>query len=1336
MEAALVTEEKAARSSYNNGENTAVRNDSSLGACCSDRFVVSISCPDGLKVHLSAKAADGDNNDNDTVSHTIIGRGKHGIPSSAAHISRKACVLRIVDQSYAYKGGPNNKNDTSHQELELVVLGSQTCRVTRAGSSSSIFVKSISQILDNDNEDLSPCTITIRHGDIIEPYERPLDCTIEEATRNEVYHPFKVSISTASDMKEFEDEEIHGAAFAEASRKINMAAKQESYQSQETNLTFTSIEANEWARTNQNINTTTDKLNDTEDLKLASLESEDSLPINLEDNNNTTKRVSMDNDDNDCDSDSEDELEVVALTKVLKKTEVQVQMDESASNDPSPETKHASNPNSSSESSSDESSVVVDDIPEGDAYHEITDILEKADLDLHCTFAVGGYCNIGGPRPRTRLLTPGLVIDEIGSICLPLSDSKAEDLAKRCSSYTPDESAPAHNTFQLNQDHFKITNPRWNDELDGLTKQVCSGLGVDRYLRVEARLSKLVLNEKDSSLAPCRDCCEKEEGLFGTLVIILPSQFTGGDFVAHRKGAKEIFEQDSGSKFGSQYVAFYNDCKHELKKITSGHRLCLVYNLVKVGYGSLPRAIDTSYLLKRLKTAARQWEDEFDDKKIILMSENVDTETHLQLLNMAIQKGVELDFDHGTVSYYELGMGERKGCMCDEEWHCDCYKNGGGYTWSETVESRLSLRLSSWGNVSLSTEEGEPLKEYYGNQEPESETFEPSSRLNRGDGERQYTDADVIVIWPRSHRWKIATNNEPSRMCKYLLKACEESGPNSDPREDFIRRIDSVIPRVKENDDIGSLMKCIVTIGEEQLGKKLLISYLNSNKWGETDMIIEQLGIFIDRFGADNVKSIFATCINETSFTAYPSDMANLLIKYCNSLGRKSSNKELTESLIESFVNAMGPQDKTNTCVQSESLESYPLNDILDIFTRELWRHSTFVGKSQSQNSALLSKRVLEGYIWMSCQKVEEKPRRSWHPTQTREPKGPSLLPSAVLSIISLGHLYGWGEYEAVLVEAVEKLCLHGSTDAAVILVEKMTPPNSRLSTWHRVYTNVASVLCEKALQHHPASLESFKSLVKIIGWYSPSFAPTFVAAVKTLDMDIFFPLVSDRALRSSANECMKRSLSVLTLHCAKILKSNVYKNPGSIEIWSLPNAALSRNTTYSSFLRDPCKQVYEIQVRKSDHNIFLIDLRPLIHLGEVKAESYQPRGKGAWHFKITKTKTNSVPVASFSSLRCTCSSGGSSNTNCRLIRHKASMSKHSEDQKKLLVVRALLTIEQRGELEQYTVSEPGQDTRKRSAPSSKSAVPAAINSGAQQHQKSAKRPKSTPKTQEVIDLT
>ena len=56
-------------------------------------------CPDGSKVHLSANDKDDSINNNNTVSHIIIGRGKHGIPSSASHISRQACVLRLVDQS-------------------------------------------------------------------------------------------------------------------------------------------------------------------------------------------------------------------------------------------------------------------------------------------------------------------------------------------------------------------------------------------------------------------------------------------------------------------------------------------------------------------------------------------------------------------------------------------------------------------------------------------------------------------------------------------------------------------------------------------------------------------------------------------------------------------------------------------------------------------------------------------------------------------------------------------------------------------------------------------------------------------------------------------------------------------------------------------------------------------------------------------------------------------------------------------------------------------------------------------------------------------------------------
>ena len=129
----------------------------------------------------------------------VIGRGKHGVPSSASHVSRQACVLRLVEQT---------KYEVCHRakqySLELAVLGSQSCRVTRKqqhSSSSSdtintIYLQSLGEIISSKNKELSPSIITLQDGDLIEPYERPLDCTVEEAQQNGAYYPFKVCIST------------------------------------------------------------------------------------------------------------------------------------------------------------------------------------------------------------------------------------------------------------------------------------------------------------------------------------------------------------------------------------------------------------------------------------------------------------------------------------------------------------------------------------------------------------------------------------------------------------------------------------------------------------------------------------------------------------------------------------------------------------------------------------------------------------------------------------------------------------------------------------------------------------------------------------------------------------------------------------------------------------------------------------------------------------------------------------------------------------------------------------------------------------------------------------
>lgn len=183
---------------------------------------------------------------------------------------------------------------------------------------------------------------------------------------------------------------------------------------------------------------------------------------------------------------------------------------------------------------------------------------------------------------------------------------------------------------------------------------------------------------------------------------------------------------------------------------------------------------------------------------------------------------------------------------------------------------------------------------------------------------------------------------------------------------------------------------------------------------------------------------------------------------------------------------------------------------------------------------------------------------------------------------------------------------------------------------------------------------------------------------------------MTDNALRAAASDSMKDSLGLLTNFIAQKLNSRVSNELGVVTIWSIPNANnVSRNSTISSFLRCPCLKVMDWQVRKSDHSGFLQDLRPLVNAGEIRAESYQPGGRGLYHFKITKLKSRTVPIASVVGLSCSCPTARYSSyrsyqqnsTPCLLKQCKASTSKYRDDSNKLAVVRALLTPAQQSKL-------------------------------------------------------
>ena len=101
---------------------------------------------------------------------------------------------------------------------------------------------------------------------------------------------------------------------------------------------------------------------------------------------------------------------------------------------------------------------------------------------------------------------------------------------------------------------------------------------------------------------------EKAPGMFATLVITLPSEFTGGEIHVSHGGKSKVFDNAKDSAFETTVLAWYTDVTHEVKEITSGYRLALSYNLINTSPGIDPPRVpsgDTS--LQSLREIFAKW---------------------------------------------------------------------------------------------------------------------------------------------------------------------------------------------------------------------------------------------------------------------------------------------------------------------------------------------------------------------------------------------------------------------------------------------------------------------------------------------------------------------------------------------------------------------------------------------------------------------------------------------------------------------------------------------------------------------------------------------------------
>lgn len=98
--------------------------------------------------------------------------------------------------------------------------------------------------------------------------------------------------------------------------------------------------------------------------------------------------------------------------------------------------------------------------------------------------------------------------------------------------------------------------------------------------------------------------------MFATVVVVLPSEFTGGEAHLYHDGKSTIYDISAASLCQTTVMAWYTDVSHEIKPITSGYRLALAYNLVHTTTSLRPALTSSGDALEKLRRILRTWAED------------------------------------------------------------------------------------------------------------------------------------------------------------------------------------------------------------------------------------------------------------------------------------------------------------------------------------------------------------------------------------------------------------------------------------------------------------------------------------------------------------------------------------------------------------------------------------------------------------------------------------------------------------------------------------------------------------------------------------------------------
>ncbi|KAJ3530432.1 hypothetical protein NM208_g9334 [Fusarium decemcellulare] len=300
----------------------------------------------------------------------------------------------------------------------------------------------------------------------------------------------------------------------------------------------------------------------------------------------------------------------------------------------------------------------------------------------------GSFASFAG---ISNTIGAGLFVHGIGEISMPLSEFQACQLIEKArqapygkGSETLVDTA-VRNTWELDAEQFEFRAPTWSTFIRNLCGHVGRGLGINTP--ITPHIYKMLVTEK-------------VPGMFGTLVVSLPSTHQGGTLVLKHCGETKVFDT---SKHAQSFACWYSDVSHEVLPVTSGYRWVITYNLALDPAQPRPsaglqqqaetqplREILTRWLAKDPESRENPWfyhvlDHDYTEANSSLRALKAQDLLRVQALKMAC-RDLPLDIFLGLLEKKEMGCVEADYDPCERRGRSGYYDRYGDWNGDEDDE--------------------------------------------------------------------------------------------------------------------------------------------------------------------------------------------------------------------------------------------------------------------------------------------------------------------------------------------------------------------------------------------------------------------------------------------------------------------------------------------------------------------------------------------------------------------------------------------------------------------------------------------------------------------------